>query len=132
MGRQAELDDSIARCRAGGVLLFGPSGVGKTRLAAEIVAAMEPDHLVRVRATGVSSRMPLGAFAQVLAASGQVDGDAARLRVAATQLLDELAEGERLLVSVDDVHLLDDTSATLLLHLAMSGRGGPGPDDAHR
>lgn len=122
MGRQVELDRAVAHCRAGGVLLAGPSGVGKTRLATEVIAAAAPSHLVQVRATRVSSSMPLGAFAQVLAASGGVEGDAAQLKDAATQLLDGLADDEQLLVSVDDVHLLDDTSATLLLHLAMSGR----------
>lgn len=113
---------AVEHCRAGGVLLCGPPGVGKTRLAAEVVESLAPAHLVRVRATGASSRMPLGAFAQVLAASGQHEGDAARLGRAATGLLDDLADGERLVVSVDDVHLLDEASATLLLHLALSGR----------
>ncbi len=104
------------------MLISGPPGVGKTRLAAEVFAALDPAHAVQVRATEVSSSMPLGAFAQVLAASGQLEGDAARLGDAARRLLEALDDGEQLLVSVDDVHLLDDTSATLLLHLAMSGR----------
>ena len=63
MGRQVELDRAVAHCRAGGVLLAGPSGVGKTRLATEVIAAAAPSHLVQVRATRVSSSMPLGAFA---------------------------------------------------------------------
>ena len=122
VGRQRELELATAHCRAGGVLLCGPSGVGKTRLASEVVASMAPVRSVHVRATGASSGMPLGAFAQVLAASGAVTGDASGLGSAARQLIGELGPDEHLVVSVDDVQLLDDVSATLLLHLAMSDR----------
>lgn len=122
VGRQAELERATALCRGGGVLIAGPPGVGKSRLAAEVVRAVDRTRTVQVRATRVSSRMPLGAFAQVLAASGAFPEDAARLGDAANQLLDGLVDGERALVWVDDVHCLDDTSATLLLHLALSGR----------
>ena len=137
VGRQRELELATASCRAGGVVICGPSGVGKTRLASEVVASMGSRRTVHVRATGASSGMPLGAFAQVLAASGAVTGDASGLSSAARQLIGDLGPDEHLVVSVDDVQLLDDASATLLLHLAMSEQvllvltlrtGEPAPD----
>ena len=122
VGRDRELSLAAQRCSTGGVLLAGPSGVGKTRLANEIVELLGREQVARVRATAVSSRMPLGAFAQVLAAAGAHDTEVARLGGAAQQLVGQLDEGDRLLLVADDVHLLDDASAVLLLHLALSDR----------
>jgi DNA-binding CsgD family transcriptional regulator len=107
--------------------------VGKTRLAAEVVdtlVASDDRPALRVRATDASSRMPLGAFAQVLGAraglapdrSGLLPADADRISALAAHLTSELGTGDRLLLSVDDVHVLDDTSATLLLQLVLDGR----------
>lgn len=121
-GREEELSAALGRLGEGGVIIVGPAGVGKSRLARELLKHANPAHSLRVRATGVSSRMPLGAFAQVLAASGLPDGSVARLGAAAQQLIERIGKDERLVLSVDDVHLLDDTSATLLLLLALSGQ----------
>ena len=124
---------AVELCSGGGVLISGPPGVGKTRLAAEVVdtlVASDDRPALRVRATDASSRMPLGAFAQVLGAraglasdrSGLLPADADRISALAAHLTSELGTGDRLLLSVDDVHVLDDTSATLLLQLVLDGR----------
>jgi DNA-binding CsgD family transcriptional regulator/tetratricopeptide (TPR) repeat protein len=133
VGRVEELVRAVELCEGGGVLVAGPSGVGKTRLAAEAVDALTATlerPALRVRATDASSKMPLGAFAQVLGAragatgetGGLVPADADRIGALAAHLTSDLDEGERLLLSVDDVHVLDDTSATLLLQLVLDGR----------
>lgn len=133
MGRAEELERAVELCSGGGVLISGPAGVGKTRLAAEVVDALlarSPRQLLRVRATDSSSKMPLGAFAQVLGARtavaqddhGLLPSDADRISTLAAHLTSGLADGDRLLLSVDDVHVLDDTSATLLLQLVLDGR----------
>lgn len=124
VGRDDELDQSIALSRSGGVLLVGAPGVGKSRLAAEVMERSAARRTARVRATSAAASVPLGAFAQVLSAHGD-DGagaDAARLAGASARLLEGLAPEERLALWVDDVHSLDDTSATLLLGLATTGR----------
>jgi DNA-binding CsgD family transcriptional regulator len=113
---RALLADSGAR----GLLLAGQAGVGKSRLAAEALAGVDrPDGrlaVVRVVATAGARELPYGAFAHLLpvaeaaAATGNALGWAARSVTAA-------ARGRRLVVSVDDAHLLDPSSAALVLRL---------------
>ncbi len=96
-----------------GVVLVGPPGVGKSRLAAEVCARLGRD-VVRCYATAAASHIPFGALAGALpadlsAASGNP------VRHAAEHLLSRVRG--RLVLAVDDAHLLDDASITLLQHL---------------
>ena len=73
------------------------------------------DPTARVSATRSAADVPLGAFAPLLPELGAPSVD---LLGAARRVLRERAGDRRLLLLVDDAHLLDDVSATLLLHLA--------------
>ena len=104
-----------------GVVLSGPPGVGKTRLGTECATTSER-RIVRVSATRAASSIPLGAFAPFLPATGLRNGDDHNaLRLAADALVDDGSD-DRPVVFVDDAHSLDDASAALLLHLALTAR----------
>jgi DNA-binding CsgD family transcriptional regulator/tetratricopeptide (TPR) repeat protein len=100
-----------------GAAIFGEPGVGKTRIVAEAVAWCEAQGTAVewVRATEAARQIPLGSFAHLLA-----PGDEAHQRddllYQALARLDARAEaaGGRLLLAVDDAHLLDDVSVALL------------------
>src|SRR5258708_12282365 len=70
IGRTEELGRILAGLdgRTGGVLLAGAAGVGKTRLAAEGLAAAAARGFatLRVAATPATADLPFGAFASVL------------------------------------------------------------------
>ncbi|GAB3347577.1 AAA family ATPase [Amycolatopsis echigonensis] len=107
-----------------GVVLAGSLGVGKSRLAAEglHLAARAGLPTARASATRSSSGIPFGALAPLLpsirqAEAGAVDDRADLLR-RCTAALVERGEGRRLVLLVDDAHLLDDMSATLIHQLA--------------
>jgi len=110
-----------------GVVLAGPAGVGKTRLAVECLQLAERAGLAtaRVTASRAAAGIPFGALAPLLPAvhhedSGAVDDRADLLRRSAAALV-ERAGGRRLVLLVDDGHLLDDASATLVHQLAATG-----------
>lgn len=109
--------------RNSGVMLAGTSGVGKTRLAAEVLAVADRSGIVTVRtsATEACAEIPLGAFAPLLPETGvgAVD-DRADLFHRCTTALAERAGGGRLVLMVDDAHLLDRLSATLLHQIAQT------------
>ncbi len=107
-GREEELDLVRRSSAAGrpGVVVTGPAGCGRTRLATEAVRGLD---CVRVSPTPETRATPFGAFAPVLPESVTLHR--------AVRLL----SGVRLLF-VDDAHLLDDASAALLHHLAVQGR----------
>ncbi|MFI9386574.1 LuxR C-terminal-related transcriptional regulator [Kutzneria sp. NPDC052558] len=115
VGRSEELRlaDAAMRRRpnAGGLVLAGMPGVGKTRLAREVVArAGRRGVTVRWAIATASSRgLPLGAFAGLLADLGQ---DKAQVLQRAAEAL--VAGRDRVIVAVDDAHLLDDLSAALV------------------
>jgi predicted ATPase len=121
-GRAEELSliSGLIRRRDGsaGVVLAGSAGVGKTRLAREaLTAAQQRGALTRWAVATASARaLPLGAFAATL---GVVGPDPARLvRQAGDALLAGVGKAG-VIVGVDDAHLLDDLSATLVHQLAL-------------
>lgn len=107
----------------GGVLLAGPAGVGKTRLAFECegLAADRGYASAHVRANRSSATIPYGAFAGLLPpASRAPESRGDLLRYFAEAVVDH-SGGRPLLLVVDDAHDLDEASAALLLHLVLQG-----------
>ena len=123
----AALDRTIADASARGVVLAGQAGVGKTRLAAECAAKGLRDHDCFVAyAAGhqSSAELPFGAFAHLLR---DVDHGEETMRQGLYGLLQKFtaaltaaAGARRLLLLVDDAHLLDQASATLVYQLALT------------
>jgi len=74
IGREAELRhvaEALAGGTAGGVVIAGSAGVGKTRLAREAaeLAAARGDAIEWARATRAAASIPLGAFGALLPAT---------------------------------------------------------------
>ncbi|WP_373304363.1 LuxR family transcriptional regulator AbsR2 [Streptomyces anandii] len=107
-GRDDELElirGSVAGGRPG-LVVTGPAGCGKTRLALQAVRGTD---WARVTGTPAARRIPFAAFAHLLPGTVSLHR--------AVRLL----SGVRLLL-VDDAHLLDDASAALVHQLAVQGR----------
>lgn len=105
-----------------GVVLVGPAGVGKTRLATEslAIAVRIGFATARVLATRAAASVPFGALAQLLTSplGDDVLGPGA-LRAAGDAVAAH-AGGEPFMLLVDDAHLLDSASATVVHQLVMS------------
>ncbi len=125
-GRRAEverLDAMLADRDRTGVVLAGPPGVGKTRLAIECLelATTRGYATARVLASRAAAGIPLGAIAPLLPEPGSAGpGPADLLRWARGEIA-KLGGGRRLALLVDDVHLLDDTSAALVGQIVVAG-----------
>jgi DNA-binding CsgD family transcriptional regulator len=122
VGRTAELAAVASAMDSGarGIVLAGPPGVGKTRLATECLNLAEARDWASavVRANQAVASIPYGAFAPYLPrAFRQTEGEADALRQAAQAVL-ALGDDRRLMLFVDDAHELDDGSGALLHLLA--------------
>lgn len=140
------LGRAVADGELGGVLLTGPAGVGKTRLGDEALRAVPGMPTARVVGHEATRAIPLGAVAHLLPPSlvqdvGMGEEDRARLFHRARLGLVEAAGGDRLLLLLDDVDQLDDTTLAVLLPLTQdrvlflvatirSGRSLPGVFDS--
>jgi DNA-binding CsgD family transcriptional regulator len=125
IGRREELsiiERTLGEDQCRGLLLAGAPGVGKTRLAREALAAAdaagcETKWAVASRAAAV---IPFGAVAHLLPPAEEKSTHLQLLQQAG-QWLAERADGRRVVLGIDDAHMLDDASAALLLHLVING-----------
>jgi hypothetical protein len=125
IGRQEELGhihQSMSDAATPGIVIAGAAGVGKTRLGLEALASADPQRFLtrRVIATQATASIPFGALAQLLPAELPAAGDRVNVLGLAAKALVAPAGGRRLVLEVDDAHLLDDTSAALLYQLIRS------------
>lgn len=119
----AELADALTAPTPRSVMLGGPAGVGKTRLARETqqLVAATGRRTQWLSATHSMARAPLGIFAPLLpsAPEGEPGGSASMPALLTRSALSLLGDGpDRPVLFVDDAHLLDDLSAALLHQLA--------------
>ena len=151
IGRDAELmllSASMDDPACGGVALAGPAGAGKTRLAREVneLASLRGLATVAVRATKSSADMPLVALAPLFAKLGvdpaTAESPALAMAAAVARLTgggigqDTIGEDAavtasaptttkpghaRIVLVIDDIQDLDDTSMALVDHLVNAG-----------
>lgn len=119
-GRAGDLGRVISTVAAfGGAVVAGPAGIGKSRLAADAAQALAVGAVVtRVVATSAAATVPFAAITRLLPpALRELPGDrTAMFRSAATYLADA-----RVVLIVDDAHLLDPGSAALIQHVVLTG-----------
>jgi DNA-binding winged helix-turn-helix (wHTH) protein len=149
VGRSAELETLASwfrEERAGGVLLTGGAGVGKTRLAEKLVELAEAAGLPSARAAGhpEGRAIPFAALAHLLppdvaSPTGADELDRAGVFHRARAAVRAQAGDQRLLLLIDDADQLDDLSRALVASLVQSRSvfavltmrtsGGPTPFD---
>lgn len=142
VGRREELDvvgAAVTDPGLPGMVLAGAAGVGKSRLLAEAVRTIDSSRCLArsVVATPATSGIPFGALASLLPADLPNATSPTNLLRFAADALARPAGSRRLVVGVDDAHVLDDVSAGLLHQLVQAGRafvlasvrtGEPAPD----
>jgi len=99
----------------GGILVIGDAGVGKTTLARLVTRSLSCP-VQWVVGTASARSIPLGVFAPFIGSVTAPD-PVAYLAAARETLLAQ----EQCVIGVDDAHLLDQLSATLLHQLALDG-----------
>ena len=115
---------TYAQGDVGGVVLTGPAGVGKTRLGEELLRSAAARPTARAVGHPATRHIPLGALAHLLPVDvshglGTGEDDRSALFHRARVHLVDRPDGQRLLLLVDDIDHLDETSLALLFPLTL-------------
>lgn len=130
VGRVEELEfvrDAVGAESPSGLVLAGMAGVGKTRLALEALGSARAQGLVAewAVATKSAASIPFGALAHLLPVRDALSSNRLALLQWSADALVARADGGRLVLGVDDAHLLDDASAALVHQLVLTDRVFP-------
>ncbi|MHA7209832.1 helix-turn-helix transcriptional regulator [Arthrobacter sp. MDT1-65] len=118
--QQARLIGELGDSSTSGILLLGEPGIGKTALAAAVVAHLaESTRVLRVRGSAVLGTVPYGVFSAWLAGlpAEEMAQPVAVLRRVVQALGAVSPGGDLPLLVVDDAHDLDAGSMTLIAQL---------------
>ncbi|MEH1053748.1 LuxR C-terminal-related transcriptional regulator [Micromonospora sp. CPCC 206171] len=123
VGRTEELDrlhSAVDGAEGRGLILSGHAGIGKSRLLREGVSALPADRYAiwYVAASTATAALPFGGLAQVLPAEQPQGLSPAGVLRWGVEVLQEQAAGRRIVLAIDDAHLLDPPSAALVHLLA--------------
>ncbi|MCD2192044.1 LuxR C-terminal-related transcriptional regulator [Actinomycetospora endophytica] len=123
IGRQDELSALTQAWRSGRpgtVIVAGSAGLGRSRLLSEALEAARRDGrpTTWTVGTGAAGDVPLGAFAHLLPALDPTMRPLSLVREAATLLGVGRGSGP-VVIGIDDAHLLDELSLTLVHNLAL-------------
>ncbi|GII25512.1 LuxR family transcriptional regulator [Planosporangium mesophilum] len=124
MEELARLTEAAAGATGRGLILGGAAGIGKSRLLREAVATLDTERLSVWSATAntATAGLPLGSLSQVLPADQPAPASTSGLLRWAVDALRQRAAGRPVVLAIDDGHLLDPLSATLIYYLAHNER----------
>ncbi|TDC80364.1 LuxR family transcriptional regulator [Micromonospora sp. KC606] len=119
VGRTDELDclrSAVEGVEGRGLFFSGTAGIGKSRLLREGVSALPADRYAiwSVAASTATAALPFGGLAQVLPAEQPPGLSPAGVLRWGVEVLQEQAAGRRIVLAIDDAHLLDPPSAALV------------------
>ena len=119
-GEMRTIEAVISASAVSGILVCGPAGVGKSRIAREALSAAASQGCETRWTVGTSSAraIPLGAFT-AWAPSGVTD--TVQLLRGVIESLTAAPSGAKVVLGVDDVHLLDDLSAFVVHQIVQRG-----------
>ncbi|MCV7363998.1 ATP-binding protein, partial [Mycolicibacterium neworleansense] len=114
------IDAALASAELSGIVIYGTAGVGKSRIAREALSTADAGGLETRWAVGTSAAraLPLGTFARWV---GTSDADSVALVGRVIDGLTSAANGQPVLVCVDDAHLLDGLSGFVLQQIVQRG-----------
>lgn len=104
------------------VVIRGRDGVGKSALLSRVADRLASrSHVTPIHATPVARAIAFGALVTALPDLVEATANPTVLLAHAVRALQERREGRGHVLVVDDAHLLDDSSAAVLDHVARSG-----------
>ncbi|NJC73695.1 AAA family ATPase [Planosporangium thailandense] len=118
----SRLTEAAAGATGRGLIVGGTAGIGKSRLLREGVARLDTERLSvwSTTANAATAGLPLGGLSQMLPADQPAPASTSGLLRWAVDALRQQAGGRPMVLAIDDAHLLDPLSATLVYYLARS------------